>query len=156
MSKRMISLLLAIALCLGLCACGTADKEQTTAGTEAPATTAETAGNDQVDKSSMDYDELSAYVYNQALGEFLDTYEAASAAETVSQRYALMAVAEAKLLESGVLMPTYSAGGQYAISRVAPYTVAYTLWGTDYERYHQALVCTELLSTDVYTAMKAK
>lgn len=34
--------------------------------------------------------------------------------------------------------------------------MAYTLWGTDYERYHQALVCTELLSTDVYTAMKAK
>ena len=156
MSKRMISLLLAIALCLGLCACGTADKEQTTAGTETPATTAETAGNDQADKSSMDYEELSAYIYDQVLGEFLETYEAASGAETVSQRYALMAVAEAKLLESGVLMPTYSAGGQYAISRVAPYTVAYTLWGTDYERYHQALVCTELLSTDVYTAMKAK
>lgn len=56
-----------------------------------------------------------------------------------------MPVAEAKLLESGVLLPTYTAGGNYAIYRVSPYTIDYALWGIDYERYHQALVCTEFI-----------
>lgn len=67
-----------------------------------------------------------------------------------------MAVAEAKLLESGVLLPTYTAGGNYAISRVAPYTIDYALWGTDYERYHQALVCTEFIEAEHSSEMKAK
>ena len=60
-------------------------------------------------------------------------------------RYALMAVAEAKLMETAVMLPLNTIGGRYAISRVAPYTTDRVLWGTDYYRYHQALVCTELI-----------
>ena len=158
MLKRMTGLMLVMALCLGLSSCGTASEpQQTTVQTAAPETTvAETAGEPAVDKSAMDYETLSAYVYEQALGEFYEAYEAAKQVQDVPQRYAQMAVAEAKLLESGVLMPTNSAGGGYAITRVAPYTVGNVLWGTDYERYHQALVCTDLITLEDYAAMKAK
>ena len=54
MLKRMTGLLLVLALCLGLCACGTASEpQQTTVQTVAPETTvAETAGEPAVDKSA--------------------------------------------------------------------------------------------------------
>ena len=39
---------------------------------------------------------------------------------------------------------------------MAPYTVDYTLWGTDYERFHQALVCTDFITAEDRVEMKAK
>lgn len=104
----------------------------------------------------LSYEEQSALVYESALGEFYSYYLAADEAETVSERFALMAISEAKLLESGVMLPLYSAGGRYAISRVAPYSVNYVLWGSDSYRYHQALVCTELITAEDRNEMKAK
>ena len=71
-------------------------------------------------------------------------------------RYALMAVAEAKLMETAVMLPLNTIGGRYAISRVAPYTTDRVLWGTDYYRYHQALVCTELIKEADRAEMKEK
>ncbi|MGM9607629.1 MAG: ABC transporter substrate-binding protein [Oscillospiraceae bacterium] len=156
MKKRIICLLLALVMGLSLAACGgskTGDEEQKPTGNGTAA--GENEGT-EVDKSSMSYDELSAYIYEDVLGEFYSTYEAAKETESVSERYALAAIAEAKLLESGVIMPTTTVGGQYALSRVAPYTVGYALWGTDNERYHQALVCTEFITAEDRTEMKAK
>ena len=71
-------------------------------------------------------------------------------------RYALMAVAEAKLMETAVMLPLNTIGGRYAISRVAPYTTDRVLWGTDYYRYHQALVCIELIKEADRAEMKEK
>lgn len=150
MKKRIVSLFLVLTLGLGLCACGskTSDVDES----QTPAT----EGAEVTDTGDMDYDALSAKIYNEVLGEFYETYQGAKEASSVSERFALMAVAEAKLLESGVLLPTYTAGGNYAISRVAPYTIDYALWGTDYERYHQALVCTEFIEAEHSSEMKAK
>ncbi|MGM9619076.1 MAG: ABC transporter substrate-binding protein [Oscillospiraceae bacterium] len=145
MKRRLVSLFLAMLLGLSLVACGSSG-----GGTN-------DEGNiDDVDTSEMSYDELSNYIYGEVLGEFYETYQAAKECTNVSERFALMAIAEAKLLESGVMLPTYTAGGRYAISRVAPYSVSYSLWGSDYERYHQALVTTEFITTEDRTEMKAK
>ena len=46
------------------------------------------------------YDEKSQAIYDDILGEFYAAYEAAKKATNVSERYALMAVAEAKLMEA--------------------------------------------------------
>ena len=100
MKKRMVSLFLVLCMGLGLCACG----DSPAGGSEAVGGTEN--GADVTD--DMDYSEMSAMVYDAALGEFYDTYEGAKNADSVAERYAQMAVAEAKLLESGVLMPTYS------------------------------------------------
>lgn len=97
-----------------------------------------------------------AAAYNAALSDFLTTYNDAKKATTLSERYAKMAIAEAKLLESAIMLPTKTRGGNYAISRVAPYTVDYSLWGNDYERFHQALIATEPLKSEDRTEMKAK
>ena len=84
-------------------------------------------------------------LYDENLGEFYDMYMEALECMDVDQRYALEALAEAKLLEASVLQPTNSRGGSYAISRVAPKTANGTLWGNDSDRQYSVLVTKELL-----------
>ncbi len=124
--SKILCLVLALALCLGMAACS---------GTK-PAPKPDDGGEDK----ELTYDELSAKLYDEVLGDFLKTYNKAKEAESISERFALMAVAEAKLMESGVMLPLSSNGGNYAISRVAPYSITPALWGNDAYRYHQALV----------------
>ena len=119
--------------------------------------TTSNAGTVDLDKyADMDYDDASSAIYNDVLGEFYTEYQAAKEETNVSARYAKMALAEAKLLETAVMLPIYSKGGNYAVSRVAPYTIDYTLWGNDMERFHQALVANEFITSEDRAEMKAK
>lgn len=95
-------------------------------------------------------------IYNEILGEFYSTYSEAFDTDTIDQRYAKMAIAEAKLLESGVMLPTTTQGGLYALSRVAPYTFDYSKAGNDSDRYHQALVTKEIIKAEDRATMKNK
>ncbi len=103
-----------------------------------------------------DYDELSAKLYEDVLGDFYEAYEAAKKETNESKKWAMMAIAEAKLLESGVMMPTSSNGGNYAITRVAPNTATSILYGNDSYRYHDMIVATELITAAHRAEMKAK
>ena len=148
---KIMSLVLALVMMLSLAACGGET------GTDAT----EPTGNEAVEyvypyADLLDnYDELSSAIYADVLGEFQSTYEKAYEAETVSERYALMALAEAKLLESGVMLPTTTAGGNYAISRAVPYTSSSQMWGNDADRYHNLLVATELITVAHRDELKA-
>ena len=102
------------------------------------------------------YDETSTELYNEALGDFNDALATAKEAETVDERYALMAVAEGKLMESAMMYPLISKGGMYAMYRMAPRTKDYTLWGSDQDRYHQYVVTTDFIKTEDYNEMRAK
>ena len=157
--KKLVALVLALCLAASLVACGgTKTPAGTTPGTNA-ATNGSTAGAvEYVDPYAEieDYDELSMAIYEDVLGEFYAVYEEAKAATNVSERQALMAVAEAKLLASGVMLPLSSNGGNYAISRAVPYTATNVLWGNDSYRYHNMLVATELLTVEHRDEIKAK
>ena len=150
---KIMSLVLALVMMLSLAACGGNSTDETTPATE--------PGNEAVEyvypyADLLDnYDELSSAIYADVLGEFQSTYEKAYEAETVSERYALMALAEAKLLESGVMLPTTTAGGNYAISRAVPYTSSSQMWGNDADRYHNLLVATELITVAHRDELKA-
>ena len=138
-SKKLIALLLVLVMTLTLAAC---KKE---------------AVNPYADLAG-DYDALSEAVYNDVLGgeNFADVYaKAKTEAKSVSERYALMAIAEAKLMESAVMMPIYTAGGNYAIGRTVPYSTSPVMWGNDSERFHSILVTTEPLTTADRDALKA-
>ena len=103
------------------------------------------------------HQEVSDALYAQVLGEFNEYYQAALKAESKSERFALMAIAEAKLLGQGVMLPSSSKGGNYAISRVAPYTITSVLWGNDSDRFHQAVIVKgDPLTPEVRDEMKAK
>ena len=103
-----------------------------------------------------DHYERSSAIYEEVLGEFNAAYAAAKEADSVSERYALMAVAEAKMLAAGIFLPTTSQGGNYAQTRVAPYTNTPVLFGNDEYRFHDRIVTTEPIKAADYAAMKAE
>lgn len=169
MKKRAVSLMLALAMTASMTACGGSgstsgdadydadydtvdDTESASAGTSSTDTE---SGEDEV-SAPANYDKDSAELYQAVLGDFYAAYEKAGEAATVSEKFALQAVAEAKLLESGIMLPIESKGGDYELTRVAPYTIDYTLWGNDMDRFHNALVTTELIKKSDVETMEAK
>ncbi len=95
-------------------------------------------------KPTMDLlkDSDDAGVYKDALGEFEKLLNEAEDPKVTDadERYVRMAKAEAALLDSGVMMPTTTRGGNYAITRVAPHTVAYTYSGNDDDKLRNLVV----------------
>ena len=104
----------------------------------------------------VDYDAVSQQIYDEALGDFFEAYQAAKAQENVSMRQAMMAIAEAKLLSSGVFLPTSTKGGNYAMTRVAPYSNPQILWGNDINRLYDRIVTTQPIQKAHYGQMKEK
>jgi len=155
--KKFLAMLLALTMVLSLAACGA--KNETPAPTAAPvveATEAALVYADPFADVADDYDELSAAVYELVLGEFNTYYQEALAESNVSKSRALMAVAEAKMLGAGVFLPTTSQGGQYAMTKVAPYTNTPVLFGNDEYRFHDRIVTNEPIEAAHYNEMKAK
>ena len=169
--KKILAVLLALCMLLGMCACSSKatttpepvapaeQKTETPAEAEEPVEEPEeepeeTDGALVGFRADEDYDEVSAEIYENVLGEFYQYYQAATEASTVSERYALMAIAEAKLLESGVFLPTTSQGGSYAITRFAPATSSGVKWGGDADRFETKLVTNEIVTSEDWAAMK--
>lgn len=137
-SKRILALLLAGLMVLSATACGKDGGKEATL--ERPTAT-------------------DTEIYEAQLDDFNSLYEEAvelTGADQVSEKWAKMAIAEAKLMESATVVPLYADGGRYAMTRKAPYTSDYALWGTDEYRYDRALVCNEIIAAEDYSAMKAE
>ena len=149
MKKKLVSAMLVLSMCSSLVACGnkSANDDVVESGTESAAATTDESAESEISMPA-DYDATSAAIYEAQLGEFYSAYQTALACDDVDERYALEAIAEAKLMESAVTVPTQTQGGSYAISRVVPYTAPNALWGNDYERYHNVLV----VDSEEYTA----
>ncbi len=153
--KQVMALVLAAVTALSMTACGSqggngslsADNEAVSAGEEAEAPSDEVAAPEG-------YDETSAELYDAALGKFNTAYQEAKEVENVSEKWAKMAQSEAWLLESGVTLPTETRGGNYAISRVAPYTATTVMWGSDEYRRQQQIVTTEPIKSADYLEMR--
>ncbi len=84
-------------------------------------------------------------IYEQELEEFSRLYDIAKNETSDSKRYVLMANAEAELLSSSVFLPTSTQGGNFALSKVAPRTAPYALWGTNEYRYKNLVVTNEII-----------
>lgn len=170
MKRKIVSALLVMSMTASLVACGNsgsgssdpADESvsvSSSASSESDASASASSESEaEAEESEMPegYDETSTELYNEALGDFNDALATAKEAETVDERYALMAVAEGKLMESAMMYPLTSKGGMYAMYRMAPRTKDYTLWGSDQDRYHQYVVTTDFIKTEDYNEMRAK
>lgn len=157
--KRVLCALLALVMVLGFVGCKNNGDDKTTpapnntnkpAESEVPATTVPTT-----ELPTGDYNAMSAAIYDAQLGAFNTLYQAAKEETNVSKRYALMAQAEAKLLEVAVLIPGTTNGGNYGLSRVAKRSASTVLWGNDSDRFHNVLVTTELITAEDQTHLKA-
>ena len=156
--KKILAMLLVVAMVLSMVACGSTTTPSTEPATTPVATDAPVAVEPVEYVSPYagieDYDELSEAIYMDVLGEFYEAYSKVAEAESLSERYALQAIAEAKLMEAAVMLPIYSAGGNYAMNRKAPYTSSSVQWGYSEYRYNTALVCEEPIAGDDYVALK--
>lgn len=157
--KRVLCALLALVMVLGFVGCKNNGDDKNTpapnntnkpAESEVPATTVPTTP-----LPTGDYNAMSEAIYDAQLGAFNTLYQAAKEEQNVSKRYALMAQAEAKLLEAAVLIPGTTNGGNYGLSRVAKRSASTVLWGNDSDRFHNVLVTTELISAEDQTHLKA-
>lgn len=157
--KRVLCALLALVMVLGFVGCkNNGDDKNTPApnNTNKPAESvvpATTVPNTEL--PTGDYNAMSAAIYDAQLGAFNTLYQAAKEETNVSKRYALMAQAEAKLLEAAVLIPGTTNGGNYGLSRVAKRSASTVLWGKDSDRFHNVLVTTELITAEDQTHLKA-
>ncbi|MBD5530367.1 MAG: peptide ABC transporter substrate-binding protein [Lachnospiraceae bacterium] len=178
MKKKLLSLLLVSAMAVSVAACGnepsgnngTSGADSSTESTTEQQSSEGSVENSETDPgeeqqesattiaeaiADMDYDTTSAYLYDLHLGEFWDVYQEALAEENVSLKYAKEAIAEAKLMEAAVMLPTRSRGGNYAISNIATRSLNTTLWGNDTDRLYSAIICEEPILASDQDALKA-
>lgn len=168
--QKLLAALLAASMVLSLTACGGSKEpsvETTTNANEEVSETNDAEVSEPVDDSAgeaeetgyvgpnweeldaMSYDERSDALYDYNLGEFNEYYQVAKEEITdLDKRMALMGVAEAKLLESGVFQPVQSNGGGYAMTRIVPRTGTTTLWGLDEYKWYTYMVTNELLHSE--------
>ena len=153
--KKFLSLALALVMVLSLVACGGNNNPPAADDNKNPDTPPVEDNNtdapetpDDTPVSYTDASHDSQEIYEMVLGEFTEAYAKALDCDNESERFALMAIAEAKLLQSGVFVPTTSKGGRYAIGRVVPYCVTPTLWGTDDARFYRNIVLADGLLKD--------
>ena len=144
--KQLLSLLLVAAMTVGLTACG---------GKEKPNDTSKETDTNGSEALPTDYEGLSEVIYMDALGDFYELYQQAQEETDADKRYALEALAEAKMLESGTILPTTSKGGAYVLTRNAPNTISSVLYGGDAERYETLLATKEFVTKEDWDAMRA-
>lgn len=176
MKKKIISLLLALVMVLGLVACGGNNDSNTGNDNNTPNTNTDDNNNTPeptptevdntpiADINTQDAVDVAAFsaradeLFEEFFGEFADAYKVALAEPDPATRLGLMAIAEAKLMETGIVLPYVNNAGNYAISRIIPHSVPSVSWGYDgdYRSYKNLLITDQLLTPDVRAELTAK
>ena len=146
--KKFLSLMLALAMVLGLFACApAADPNTSNPPASNPVESTEPTGKPEPGEfQPMTYDDWE--IYNNTYGEFYKALQEAKECVDIDEMFAKMAIAEAKFLEAAAVVPYYGDGGSWGISRLAPRTIPTVMWGSDQDRYEYALVTTDLLKAE--------
>jgi len=71
-------------------------------------------------------------------------------------RYAAYAAAEAYLIGHAIILPNVSQGGNYAVSRVLPYSGSYADYGTSGDKYKWLQVTDHVITGEERATAKAE
>lgn len=87
-------------------------------------------------------------IYMNAYGDFYEAYQKAMEAKTVSERHALLAVAEAKALEAGGGTPMYGPVAGYVMTRTVHASGGYAPWRGTRTDYTQYVLTNEIITSE--------
>ena len=159
--QSLIALMLCAAMLFAATACASTSSPVTDDGATTPAPAEESAAPAETGEAAAEPEETpftvsddDEEIYMNNLGNFYDAYEEAIAADNVSECYALLAIAEAKALESGVCTPMYGGTAGYNMSRIVYCSNGYAPWrGTMSDMTHM-LVTNEIILKEDYDYLK--
>lgn len=148
--KKFVSLMLALAMLMSLFACGNGDS----AASNPPEGSKEPGNETQLGEFvPYTYDDES--VYMAAMGDYYEALLKAKESDDVDETFALMALAEGKLMETGTLQIWKGDGGGYTMNRIVDKSKPTVLWGSDSDRYENAIVTEEILKGEDRDALLA-
>lgn len=157
--KRMTALLLCLLMAFSLAACGNngnsgnGTNEDPGANTNVANTPSDPTGDDSA-ASAFVVADTDEEIYMNNFGDFYEAYQAAMTAETISQRHALLAVAEAKFLESAGGTPMYGPTAGYWMTRSVYRSTGYAPWRGTMTDYSQQIITNEIITTEDYNHLK--
>ena len=168
--KKIIALVLIAALLLSAVACsggaattatsGDGSANNAAAGDSQPASQPAASGSEaataaEVEKAPFVVADTDEEIYMNSMGEFYNAFiKATTEANSLSERYALLAVAEAKILESGIGTPMYGGTAGYNFTRIVYNTPGYAPWRGSMTDYSQMVLTEEIIKTEDYNAVK--
>ena len=146
--KKFLSLVLALAMVFSLAACGGPGGETNNSNppSDGNSSSPENPGGGPGEFTPVTYED--EVLYMDALGDFYEALQKAQEAEDADEMYALLAVAEAKLMESGCFVTYAGDDGYYRMTRIVDKSVPTVQYGTDYRRYETAIVTNEILKVE--------
>lgn len=146
--KKIVSLLLALAMLFSLAACGGNSGDQPTESQTASPSQSNEPSESPSEGEFVPYTYEDEAVYMGALKEYYDLMLESQDITDVDEMYVAQAKAEAKALTSGVLIIWRGDGGGYRMSRMVDKSIPTVKWGTDQDRYETALVTEEILTAE--------
>ena len=163
--KRIIALVLTVMMLLSVVACsgGTAAPAATSEGSANSSTAtntadskpADSAGNEETPKAAFTVSEDDEEIYMNNLGEFYEYYQnAVQTSKSDSERWAKLALAEAKFLETGCGTPMYAPFVSYSLTRLVYNTSGFAPWRGTMTHWGEYLITNEIILKEDYDALK--
>ncbi len=150
MKLKQLSLLSAVAL-LSVVGCSTNPSSGTTSSSSSNSGTSASSNTSSSSQIGADADDDT--IYEAVLGEYqaaLDSINPVTGNvdeyQNDSKRYVRLAQAEAKLLDSAVMLPTTTDGGSWAITRIAPNSIPSVQWGTDSDKLKSLVISDDFIT----------
>lgn len=155
-----LAMLLAVAMIFSMAACGNSASEpagttaDTSADTAAPAETEAAAEPEEEEREPFVVAHEDEEIYENVLGEFLEYFYEAEEFSSLSEKYAKLAVSEAKLLESGAGAPMYANPAAYYLYRLVYHTSGYAPWRGTMNDLCSYLITNEIIKAEDYAALR--
>lgn len=144
--RRLTALALCLTLAASLAACGGNNDANNTANDTSNSSDNQT-GNDETDAAfTVAYTDEE--IYMNTFSDFYEAYLNAMEAETVSERHALLAIAEAKALEAVGGTPICADAADWQMTRQVYRTGGYASWRGGMTDYSQMVLTNEIITTE--------